>query len=65
MENTSLISPKPAREAAGTGVRVVRVDSRIIHTAFVRIGQHIVGVVHFLELVLELRARDVGGGTYG
>ena len=66
VENTSPhIAESRAGEAASTGVRIVGVNAGIIHTALIRIGQHIVGVVHFLELVLELRSRDIRGDTYG
>ncbi len=41
-------------------IRIVRIDAGIVHTPFLRIGQHIVRVVDFLELVLEFRTCDVG-----
>ena len=46
--------------AETAGVRVIRVDARIVHTALLRIAQHLIGVVDFLELVLEFRTGDIG-----
>ena len=41
-------------------IRIVRIDAGIVHLPFLRIRQHIVRVVDFLELVFEFRTCDVG-----
>jgi len=44
----------------GTGVRIIRIDARVEHLAFLGIGQHLVRVVDFLEFVFEFRTGDIG-----
>ena len=49
-----------ASEASCAAVRIVRVHAGIIHLSFLRVGQHLVRVVDFLEFVLKLRTCDIG-----
>ena len=53
---------EPAVESAasGTGIRIIRVDARIEHLAFLGIRQHLVCVVDFLEFVFKFRTGDIG-----